>query len=234
MDNQQLSSAEGESSTTISKESTEINNLGKRPIYLRIRNVIYKITNIVDNKFYIGSAAYYDKRIGTHVSKLRKNIHDNKHLQFAWNKYKEENFIFEIVENVDCKENLLIREQYYLDLYKCYNRELGYNINKKAESKIGSKMPESAKIKIGNFWRGKKFSEQRILNVRKARTEAQGKAILVYDNNFNLLYEYPSISETSRQLKVSIATISVQCNKNRNKARQRKDSLYNFRYKDIV
>jgi hypothetical protein len=233
MDNQQLSSAEGESSTTISKESTGIKNTGKRPIYL-IRNVIYKIINNIDSKIYVGSAVYYSKRIDLHLYRLRRNKHHSSYLQNSFNKYGESNFKFEIIEEVDCKENLIKREQYYLDLYKPYDREFGYNMNKKAESRIGGKMPESAKIKIGNFWRGKKFSEQRVLNIRKARTETQGKAILVYDNNFNLIYEYPSISETSRQLKVSIATISKQCSKNRNKTRQRKDSLYNFKYKDIV
>jgi len=233
MDNQQLSSLTGESSTTISKESTGIENTRKRPIYL-IRNVIYKITNNIDQKLYIGSAVYYSKRIDLHLYRLRRNIHHNPYLQNSWNKYGKDNFKFEILEQVDSKENLIKREQYYIDLYKVYDREFGYNINKKAESRLGGKMPESAKIKIGNFWRGKKFSQQRILNVRKARTEAQGKSILVYDNNFNLLYEYPSISETSRQLKVSIGAISVQCTKCNPHKRNRKDSLYNFRYKDIV
>jgi len=233
MDNQQLSSLTGESSTTISKESTEINNLGKRPIYL-IKNVIYMIANYINNKVYIGSASYLGKRISTHIYRLNKNKHHSQYLQNAYNKYGRKNFYIRILEQVDCKENLLIREQYYLDYYKSYNREFGYNMSKLAESKLGTKMPESAKIKIGNFWRGKKFSEQRILNVRKARTESQGKIILVYDNNFNLLYEYPSISETSRQLKVSIATISKQCSKCNPNKRNRKDSLYNFRYKDIV
>jgi len=82
MDNQQLS-PKRESSTTISQESTDNNIIGKRSVYLKKKNVIYKITNIINNKIYIGSAAYYDKRIGDHVSNLRKNKHHNKYLQSA-------------------------------------------------------------------------------------------------------------------------------------------------------
>ena len=230
MGNQQLRLSNEQSSTTISQESTGSNATGKRPVYLKEKNVIYKITNKANNKIYIGSAAHYDKRIGDHVSNLRIGKHHNKHLQFAWNKYKEENFIFEILEKVDCKENLKSREQYYIDLYKPFDSNIGYNLCKLAErNRFGMKMPESAKVKIGNFWRDKKHSKKRIQQTRLRNTLLQGKAVFVYDNNFNFICEYPSISETARQLNLSIATISLHC------SGKRKNGLkYTFRYKDIV
>jgi hypothetical protein len=49
MDNQQLS-PKRESSTTISQGSTDNNIIGKRSVYLKKKNVIYKITNIINNK----------------------------------------------------------------------------------------------------------------------------------------------------------------------------------------
>lgn len=67
-----------ERSTTISTEST-LNNEGKRVAY----PVIYKITNLINKKCYVGSAIYYDKRRGTHISKLRRNKHNNPYLQSA-------------------------------------------------------------------------------------------------------------------------------------------------------
>jgi hypothetical protein len=88
---------------------------------------------------------------------------------------------------------------------------------------------ESAKIKIGNFWRGKKHSKERIQQTRLRNTILQGKPVLVYDKNNNFVCEYSSISEAARQLKISIATISLHC------SGKRKNGLkYNFRYKDIV
>lgn len=222
-----------EGSTTISQESTGDKITGKQPIYLRKRNVIYKITNIINNKIYIGSASYFDKRIGTHISRLRRNKHDNKYLQSAYNKYGEINFTFSILEETT-KELLLVKEQNYLDFYKSYNREIGYNLVKIAGSNTGYKMSEEAKEKIGNFWRGKKFSKERINNIRTSRTIEQGKPILVFDKDMNLLFSFPSISETSRQLNISISAISKQCSKLIGNKRSYKTSKYIFRYNDIV
>ncbi len=87
---------------------------------------IYCITNIVSNKIYIGSSKHIDRRIKEHIRKLRKGTHANSHLQSAWNLHKENAFIFLIIEKCDTEE-LLIREQYYIDKYKCYDKSVGYN-----------------------------------------------------------------------------------------------------------
>lgn len=222
-----------EGSTTIPTGSTDTQSVGKRPVYLRKKNVIYKITNLTTGKIYIGSASWYDKRIGTHIHRLRRNDHDNIYLQNAWNKYGEEDFSFEIIEEAN-KENLIEREQYWIDTTNCIDRKVGYNIQKIAGTSKGRKMPESARKKIGDFWRGKKFSNERIIKVRKDRTEAQGKKVVVYDKSMTFLHEFSSISECSRQLKVSIASISKQCSQLSGNKKNRKDSHYIFRYKDIV
>ena len=74
--------SDGEGSTTIPEGST-LNNEGKRPVYLKERYVVYKILNKTTSKFYIGSASYYDKRLGTHVSLLRRQKHWNPYMQSA-------------------------------------------------------------------------------------------------------------------------------------------------------
>lgn len=232
MDNQQpsLTSNSFEGSTTISKESTGILNTGKRLVYLKLKNVIYKITNIKNNKIYIGSAAFYDKRVGDHVSNLRKNKHHNIHLQRAWNEDGENSFEFSILEkNID-RDLLREREQHYIDLYKPFIHFIGYNMCLLAErNRFGMKMPESAKIKIGNFWRNRKHSEKRKAETKERVTALQGKPIIVFDDKGNKINEFPSMSEASRQLNVSIPTISLHC------SGKRKTGLkYNFKYKDIV
>jgi group I intron endonuclease len=83
---------------------------------------IYKIHNIVNDNFYVGSAFKLKYRFSRHKKLLRENKHFNKHLQSAWNKYGEENFKFQIIENVEDKTVLYIREQFYIDsLNPCYN-----------------------------------------------------------------------------------------------------------------
>lgn len=195
-----------EGSTTIPEGSTG-SNTGKRP---RVRNVIYKITTKTNNKIYIGSASYYDKRIGTHISRLRKNEHDNIHLQNAYNKYGEEDFVFEILEHVEQKEKLLEREQYYMDIHNVCDPKIGYNISKKAESRIGCKMSCEAKKKIGDFWRGKKHSVERIENRRKYALENYAKKVTAHykDGSYKT---FNSITEASKETGLSIACISKQC-----------------------
>lgn len=90
---------------------------------------IYKITCIKNGRFYIGSAKNILKRSKRHLTDLKLNKHINIHLQRAYDKYGESSFIFEIVEYCDLYD-LLIREQYYLDLLKPY--EFGFNIGKDA------------------------------------------------------------------------------------------------------
>lgn len=222
----------GEGSTTILKRSTGLKS-GKQVVYHRIRNVVYKITNLKNGKIYVGSASYYDKRIGTHISRLRRNKHDNRYLQSTFNKYGESVLSFEILE-VCNQDNLLEKEQFWIDSTNCTDRKIGYNLCKFAHSKKGLPMPESAKKAIGDFFRGKKHSTERKNRTRRERTLAQGKSVFVYDKEMNFLNEYPSISETSRVLNVSISAISKQCSNSKPALKKSKNSKYVFRYKDIV
>lgn len=217
----------GEGSTTIPKGSTGRNS-GKQPVYLRERFVVYKITNLVNGKFYIGSASYYDKRIGTHVSKLRRNTHKNPYLQAAWNKYGEENFKFEILEKCT-KETLVAREMDLIKSLQCNNRKIGYNMLT-LPSRLGTKMPESAKKGISEFWKGKKFSEERLENFTRIMRERFSVPVIATDITTNESIEFTSISEAASVLKMHVSSISRQLHK----TLVRKPRKYLFKYKDIV
>lgn len=121
---------------------------------------------LVTGKFYIGSSKdLYGRRDG-HMSGLRNQKHGNHYLQNAWNKYKEDDFVFIAIEW--CAEDLLItKEQEYLDLYAPYNRDIGYNICPKAYSKRGVKASEETKKRQSVARKGKKMPD----TVRKAFAE---------------------------------------------------------------
>ena len=87
--------------------------------------VIYRITNMANGKYYIGSAESFARREWQHKYDLRKGIHKNPRLQAAWNKYGADMFVFEIIEEVpvgqtafDC-ENKYLHE--HVGLPECYN-----------------------------------------------------------------------------------------------------------------
>jgi len=82
---------------------------------------IYKITNLVNGKFYLGSSKNINKRKSVHFSSLRYNKHHCLYLQRAYNKYGKENFRFEIIK--ECKDCLREEQEYLdtLDWNSCYN-----------------------------------------------------------------------------------------------------------------
>lgn len=109
---------------------------------------IYKIKNIITNKFYIGSTINFKVRFNDHKKLLRNNKHNNSHLQNSWNKHGEKNFIFEILELNTCVDLLLEREQYYLDVLMPWDNKKGYNICKIAGNTLGTKRSEDEKVKM--------------------------------------------------------------------------------------
>lgn len=94
---------------------------------------IYRIKNKTNGKCYYGSSKNIERRWKTHLNQLRNNKHINSFLQNAWNKYGEDNFIFEIVEECEL-EGLFGIEQKYIDDCGDYNIGLkaigGDNISK--------------------------------------------------------------------------------------------------------
>lgn len=96
---------------------------------------IYKIENKINGKKYIGQSVNIKQRWSEHRSMLRHNYHENQHLQNAWNKYGEKNFIHSVIE--ECKQDELNkREKYWIKYYQSYKREKGYNISMEENGKI--------------------------------------------------------------------------------------------------
>lgn len=114
---------------------------------------IYKILNLSNNKFYIGSARNFIERKCNHYSELRRNEHKNKYLQAAWNKYSEWNFEFIVLEYVEDKTKLIEREQFWINFTNCCNSKIGYNLNPTAGSNLGLKLSEEAKNKLRSYKR---------------------------------------------------------------------------------
>ncbi len=85
---------------------------------------IYIIRNLKNGKFYIGQSQNIRERWAEHKRTLNKNIHKNKHLQAAWNKYGAKVFKFLVLEYCDISK-LDEREQVQLDAHaqsdNCYN-----------------------------------------------------------------------------------------------------------------
>ena len=85
---------------------------------------IYKITNILTGRAYVGSSSDVDKRLMCHIRKLKDNKHQNKDLQKDFNQLGEGGFLFQLIELVLDKALLFNRESYYIlkEKQKPYNQ----------------------------------------------------------------------------------------------------------------
>lgn len=89
---------------------------------------IYKITNQLNNKCYIGQTTDYKRRFQEHKN-LGYGVEENKLLYYAIKKYGIENFSFEVIEDKTSKYNE--REKYWIQYYDSF--ENGYNMTEGGE-----------------------------------------------------------------------------------------------------
>ena len=116
---------------------------------------IYKFTNKINNKVYIGKANNLEERYKSH----RRN-HDNDNLQDyntkfyrALRKYGFENFNYEILESNICwtAEVLNQKEVEYIAKYRATEDEYGYNIQKGGlNTTVPRKLSEKQVLEIKN------------------------------------------------------------------------------------
>jgi group I intron endonuclease len=128
-----------------------------------MRSGIYKITNCVNKKGYVGQTIReIPDRWREHKYRLRGHYHDNEHLQRAWDKYGENAFIFEVLEYCAI-EDLGRREGYWIKRFKTDEREFGYNDKPPTENGGYTHSTETRK-KMSESMTGKRKSEEHIRN----------------------------------------------------------------------
>lgn len=171
---------------------------------------IYCIVNKVNFKVYVGSAVDLERRKYDHVKDLRKNRHYNSKLQNAWNKYGEDNFVFDVLEFVEDKTKLLDTEQFWIDFSSCVS--IGYNINPTAYSRLGAVLSTETKKKIGDSSRGRFVSEdtrKKISNRHKGREdseETRKKKSISSKNSEKAIAHRERVAESRKGTKVSDET----------------------------
>lgn len=127
---------------------------------------IYSIRNTVNGKVYVGSSVNIRQRWKTHKAHLRGDKHHSPTLQRSWNMHGESCFSFDVIEHVRDVEELLVREQYWLDTFRSFGCN-GYNSRPIAASNKGFKpSPESIAKRLKTM-AGWKHTEER----KKAASE---------------------------------------------------------------
>lgn len=106
--------------------------LGKKKVRIEVSIIrkytcgIYKITNLINNKCYIGQSVHIETRLRWHRTNYKNKNEPSydSHFYRSIRKYGLENFKFEIIEECDY-EKLNEREMYWIAYYDSYSN--GYN-----------------------------------------------------------------------------------------------------------
>ena len=125
---------------------------------------VYKITNTITGDFYIGSSKDVKKRWKDHKCQSTWNEYPNKQLYQDMQKYGLENFVFEILEEVEI-DKLKEKEQQFIETLKpTYNNinAKGWDVEryKEANRKANRKYQKSDKGKESHRKSNNKYNSQ--------------------------------------------------------------------------
>ena len=113
--------------------------------------IIYKATNLKNNKIYIGQTIH---KLSTRKQEHVKRSKYDKYLTYfgkALRKYGEETFLWEIIDQASNQEELNQKESYWIEFYDATNPKKGYNLKGGGEKPF---LTERVKRKIGKAQRG--------------------------------------------------------------------------------
>ena len=182
---------------------------------------IYKITNIQNDKIYIGQTIRPIKdRFHRHVNDAMNNILDT-HFARAIRKYGKDSFIIEVIDEATTQEELNQKEQYWIKNFNSV--ENGYN-ETYAINKCG-----------GNTYQSKTFEEMNIIKEKLKLSKIGGKnpnarKVKMFDlvNNKEIIFN--SQKECANYLNLSShMPISRRC---RGYTKSPLNNQYQFEYYD--
>lgn len=154
---------------------------------------VYKITNLINNKCYIGEAKNVYQRFWSHKNNASKDEPDRRSsplLFEAIKEYRVENFSFEILEVLDpliSKVDAKARELHWMRIFNSYSDCCGYNLRRddKTGMIVHEKTSEKIRARLKKEWEsgvrsehGAKLSET--WKNSPERAEEQGRMFTKY------------------------------------------------------
>jgi len=186
--------------------------------------IVYKITNIINNKLYFGiTKCSLNKRWNEHKCKSKSC---KSHLYLSIKKYGITNFIIEKICDCETEDEMYDLEIYFIKTNKTNNPKYGYNNSSGGEvSSKGKKLSNETKLKISNYQKQrvrKPHSEETKKNMsiaskgrdmslavkssalkRKGKPSLNRKKVILNDKVI-----FDSLTEASIKTGIKISTIS--------------------------
>ena len=192
---------------------------------------IYKIENLIDKKIYIGSSVNLGNREYKHFWMLNKNKHDNQHLQNSFNKFGENSFKFEILEECD-EQSLIERENHYINQNKSNNQEFGYNMALVNEFRRNTYNDE-VKRKISNYNLIKNGNFNTFLLTNIETNEEYIFTSLIDGANYLINNGFTKGKPSYVRLRLSSSLRGMKVNNGKNNNGSIRKTCYNHKFKII-
>jgi len=191
---------------------------------------VYKITNKINGKMYIGGSTNVESRRIDHFKPYRINKLKHLPLYEAMIKFGRENFEFEILEEVT-KEELENKEEYYINKYNAVDD--GYNVISTALTMHDEEFSKANadRLREQNLknWQDPEYREhitnssreyqktvpyEKRLNAIKGLnkyTNSIKKKVYQYDKQGNFIAEYDGVREAERALNLPNDSVGKVC-----------------------
>ena len=151
---------------------TELNNPGFTGKGINNFMLIYKATNLLNNKSYVGKTEKtFDERKSNHLNDAKRDKGFAFHA--AIRKYGEENFVWEVVEdNIIDEVTLNQKEEHYIALYESFGPK-GYNMTKGGEGQKGWVPSDKTRAKWSQQRKGRAPWNKGTAKPKKVLTEEE-------------------------------------------------------------
>jgi group I intron endonuclease len=187
---------------------------------------IYKATNKVNGKSYIGFDSEWPSRKERHKENIK---HRSQYFYNAIKKYGWDNFEWEVLyQSLDGEHCLKVMENHFIVEHRTYTGFSdckGYNVTLGGEGCLGYKHSEemreylsniqSQKVGILNPFYNKKHSAETLSINRKKNieilTELKGKKVNQYDMNGSLIATHDSIRSAARSVNLKCYNEISKC-----------------------
>lgn len=207
----------------ITQDGENLRKMAEDKLNRRNEKLVYKVTNIINGKSYIGWCIDFKERKARHIKEAKKGT--KTHFYNALRKYGESAFIWSILyENLDSYKTCKEVEKQMIKEYNTYHN--GYNSTLGGDG--GYTGPNSGQFKKNCVpWnKGIPATEEHIQKLKNADRTKSHIPVLQFDLNSNFIREWFSIKEAVNTLKIS-NHISAVC-----KGKRKTCGGYIWKYKN--
>lgn len=186
--------------------------------------IIYKATNIINGKVYIGQTTNTINRRRTEHYYNAMNGDSNQVFYRAIRKYGKDSFSWEIIDKADTKKELCEKEIYWIEYYNSYIGKKdcnGYNMSIGGETNKGAILSKETRRKMsvsragkGNAMYGRKMTDAQKERLRKIATSENNptnKPVIKLSLDGKILDRYHSCAESARAIGGDTSHIASCC-----------------------